>query len=398
MQKHLKYLTLLLIVLPLVFTTGCGSSSSSSQQGTLSVSLTDGPAAGFDAVNITVSKVRVHQSASASENDSGWSDITLDPPKKINLLDLTNGVLDSLGQTSLPAGHYTQLRLVLSLNTGTTIANSVITSGTSTEIPLFTPSAVQSGIKLINEFDVAPGQRVDLVLDFDALKSVVARGNGSFALMPVIRVTPMVLTGIDGFVDPALLSDNVLVSAEMNGTVARSTPPDPNTGEFFLASLATGSYDLVITANGHATAVLTGVPVSDVTSTAVVTMVSTSTEPISLPTSTMHSLSGTVTLSPADPTIGAYIDSKQTFTTGTTVTIKSTAADLLSGAYELSLPAGAPVLGEYGSGILPIVFNEQPDVAGKYAAEASATGYQAHSEDVDISIADVIQNFTLTPP
>src|SRR5512135_417952 len=105
---------------------GCSSgSSTSAEPGTLAVSLTDAPASGFDAVNVTVSKVRVHQSASASENDAGWSDITLSPARKINLLNLSNGALDSLGQTSLPAGHYTQLRLVLSANTGTTLSNSV---------------------------------------------------------------------------------------------------------------------------------------------------------------------------------------------------------------------------------------------------------------------------------
>jgi hypothetical protein len=142
----------------------------------LKVSLTDAPSGGFDEVNVTVSKVRVHQSASASENDAGWTDITLSPARKINLLNLTNGALEELGETPLAAGHYTQLRLVLVPNSGVPFANSVVLSGTTTEIALDTPSGVQSGIKLINQFDVAAGQRVDLVLDFDASKSVVKAG------------------------------------------------------------------------------------------------------------------------------------------------------------------------------------------------------------------------------
>ena len=206
MQKHKKNFALWFAVLFVIFAAGCGGGNSSgssqgtSQQGTLSVSLTDATASGFDHVYVTVSKVRVHQSASAAENDAGWSDITLNPARKIDLLSLTNGVLEELGQTSLPAGHYTQLRLVLSANTGAVPANSVVLSGDTKEIPLDTPSAVQSGIKLINEFDVAPGQRVDLVLDFDALKSIVRRGNGTYGLKPVIRVLPTVLTGIGGFI------------------------------------------------------------------------------------------------------------------------------------------------------------------------------------------------------
>ncbi len=68
-------------------------------------------------------------------------------------------------------------------------------------MPLDTPSAVQSGIKLIHQFTVGSGQRVDLLLDFDACKSIVKTGNGKYKLKPVIKVIPIVLNGIEGFVD-----------------------------------------------------------------------------------------------------------------------------------------------------------------------------------------------------
>lgn len=379
------------VVLFLFGGTGCNSSGSST--GTLGVWLTDAPAGGYDAVNVTVSRVRVHQSASASEGDEGWSEVTLEPARKINLLNLTNGVLEDLGQTSLPAGHYTQLRLVLSANTGTAVNNSVVLSGTTTEIPLVTPSAVQSGIKLINEFDVAAGQHVDLVLDFDALKSVVKRGNGTYELKPVVNVIPFVLNGIGGFVDPSFSGGNVAVSAQVNGAVVRSTTPDGQSGEFFLARLSPGNYDVVITADSRSTAVIAGVPISSSTSTA---QVSTSAEPITLPTSTVRSISGTVTLNPASPTEVAVVTAKQTFENGTTVTVKSQAAD---GAYTLTLPIAAPLLGSYGTGTLPILLSSQATAtaAGKYAVEASATGYQTQSVSVDITAVDAIQDFLLTP-
>lgn len=392
MQKNKGHVAWLVMALLLFVMYGCSSNSESPQSGTLRVSMTDAAAGGFDAVNVTVSKVRVHQSSSANENDDGWSEITLSPARKINLLNLTNGVLEDLGQTSLPAGHYTQLRLVLSANTGT-LANSVVLSGTTAEIPLVTPSAVQSGIKLINEFDVAAGQRVDLVLDFDALKSIVLRGNGTYALKPVIRVVPTVLTGIEGFVATSLTGSNVLVSA-VSGTLTHSTVPNAQTGEFFLAHLEAGNYDVVITADGHAMAVITGVPVSSATSTALVTTVSTSAVPISLPTSTMQNLSGTVTLNPPDSTVTAFLAAKQAITSGLTVTVKTQPVD---GAYTMSLPAGAPLLGQYGSGSLPISFSEQTASAGKYTAEASAAGYQTQSASVDVSAGDVIQDFLLAP-
>ncbi|MFZ2814850.1 MAG: DUF4382 domain-containing protein, partial [Rhodoferax sp.] len=226
---------------------GCGGGDGdggSSTSGTLGVSLTDAPACGFDEVNVTVTKVRVHQSSSAGENDGGWTDITLSPAKKINLLDLNNGVLMPLGETPLAAGHYSQLRLVLDPNTSNGLVNSVVPTG-GVETALVTPSAVQSGIKLVNEFDVASGQRVDLLMDFDACKSIVKRGNGVYALKPVIRVVPFVLNGINGFVDTTMLSSGVMVTAQQNGVIVQTTAPNTTTGEFFLARLPAGSYDVV---------------------------------------------------------------------------------------------------------------------------------------------------------
>src|SRR6188474_598591 len=122
--------------------------------GAVSVSLTDAPACGFDAVYVTVSKVRIHQSDSASDTAAGWTEITLNPPRKINLLDLNdptqpNLALEHLGETPLPAGHYTQLRLLLVSNRNNPnppFANSVVLSGTTTELPLDTPSGIQTGI------------------------------------------------------------------------------------------------------------------------------------------------------------------------------------------------------------------------------------------------------------
>jgi hypothetical protein len=57
-------------------------------------------------------------------------------------------------------------------------ANSVVLSAQpNNEIALETPSAVQSGIKLIHQFTVDSGQRVDLLPDFDACKSIAQTGN-----------------------------------------------------------------------------------------------------------------------------------------------------------------------------------------------------------------------------
>ncbi|KQV79150.1 hypothetical protein ASD15_21070 [Massilia sp. Root351] len=367
--------------------------------GTLGVSLTDAPACGFDAVNVTVSKVRVHQSATAGDTDSGWSEIVLSPARKINLLNLANGTLDALGQTSLAAGRYTQLRLVLDANTGSGLANSVVPSGGTAVVSLETPSAVQSGIKLTSEFDVAAGQRVDLVLDFDACKSVVTRGNGKYALKPVVKVVPTALNGISGYVATSLLGSRVMVSAQQNGAIVSATVPNPATGEFALTRLPLGNYDVVVTADSRAAAVIGAVPV---TSTSAMVPVSQAATPIGLPASLTGSIAGTVTLAPASATEAAYVAAKQTFAAGPVVTIKYQGADLASGAYTLAgLPLAAPLYAPY-SATLPLTFASAATVlpgVGKYQVDATAAGYARQSAaSVDITAANQAGvNFTLAP-
>src|SRR5262245_1970077 len=395
------------------FLAACGSSGDggSSAPGSVSVSLTDAPACGYDEVNVTVSRVRVHQSSSADDKAAGWTDITLDPPRKINLLDFNDPTkpihVEPLGLAPLEPGHYTQLRLVLvanSNNPNQPLANSVVLSGTNTEIPLDTPSGVQSGIKLIHQFTVNSGQRVDLLLDFDACKSIVQTGNGKYKLKPVIKVIPFVLNGINGFVDKTLT--NVRVSAQQSGNIVRETGMNAQTGEFFLAHLDPGNYDVVMTADNHATVVISGVPVSSTTS---ITTISTSGTPFTLPASATQNINGTVTLNPADDDATVIVAAKQTLNPGPTVTVKSQVAALISGnpvgdySYALTLPTAAPSLAAFGA--LPITpsASAQSAVAKMYTVQGSATTDTTvyTTQTPAPSVADITavptKNFTLTP-
>jgi hypothetical protein len=404
---HLRNLALAASALAAATLAACGGGGSSGTTavtpapvatlGTVTFGITDAPACGFDAVNITVNKLRIHQSAAAGETDAGWTDVTLNPARKINLLNLTNGVLESLGQTDLTPGHYAQLRLVLDANAGTGLANSVVETGSTTQLSLDTPSAVQSGIKLVGEFDVVAGQKTDLVLDFDACKSVVPRGKNGYALKPVVKFVPSVANGITGFVAPTLTG--VTVSAQQNGKIVSATTPT-STGAFSLSRLPTGNYDVVITADGRATAVITAVPVASTTATVAL---STQAAPITPAASTATgTVAGTVTLTPASTTEAAYVAAKQTFGSGPTVTVKYKGADITTGAYTLAgLPVSAPLVAAY-SATLPLVFSAQTTVtvgaAAKYTIEAAATGYAAKSGAADVTAAATTTvNFTLTP-
>ncbi len=187
---------------------GCGgSSSSSSTSGTLHVSLTDAASPDYQAVYVTVGRVEIKASTDTGEN--GWQSFDL-VNKTINLLDLTGGILESLGTRDLAAGDYNQIRLILAPTPDTQIningtahpfAQYVVdlTGGTHA---LKVPSGFQSGIKLVKRFTVEAAGLVELILDFDATKSVVKAGNsGKWLLKPVIRVIDtLTLAGIGGSV------------------------------------------------------------------------------------------------------------------------------------------------------------------------------------------------------
>ncbi|MFX1764352.1 DUF4382 domain-containing protein [Paraburkholderia sp. A1RI-2L] len=367
---------------------GCGGgggsdSGSTAQTGTLKVAMTDAPSCGFDHVFVTVSQVRVNASANAGDNDAGWSTITLATPEKIDLLSLTNGALADLGQTALPAGQYQQVRLVLVPNTGNTLSNSVVPTG-GAEQPLATPSATQSGYKIITPFTVQPNTLVDLILDFNACKSIVQKGNGGYQMKPVVTATPTVVSGsISGYVAQA--EAGATVYAEQNGKVVKGTIAD-STGKFVLSPLVQsstqGNYDVVIVENDFASGIVRSVPVvvnAD-------TPVSTSAAPITLPASPMGSVSGNATSSAQ-----ALVRALQVIG-GSPYEISAINANADTGNYALSLPTGAPFAGTY-SNALPISLTAASTVAGQYTIEADAESGAVQSANVNAATNPTGVNF-----
>jgi len=353
------------------------------------VALTDAPACGFDAVNVTVDRVRIHQSSTANDNDSGWTDIAVNPARKIDLLSLQNGVLVDLGQTTLTAGNYTQIRLVLVSNSRTAMANSVTpTNGAETEMQ--TPSATQSGLKLINAFTIEPNKTTALVLDFDACKSIVRRGNGTFGLKPVIHVIPMSLTAIVGYVQTGL--SGLTVTAQKNGVILKATQAD-SMGKFVLAPLdpSKSPYDVVFSGPTLTTSVLASVPVvAEQTTT-----LNTSVEPVSIPASMYGMVNGNV--GPAGARDTAAVRALQMVGSGPTVEVAHDNVDASNGNYSLQLPTEAARLLNFTNPLVtPLNFVAQGG-AGKYKLEASATAYLTQlSGEITVNTGIVVgPNFTL---
>jgi hypothetical protein len=346
----------------------CGGGGGAADSGTLQLSLTDAPACGYDQVNVTIQKVRVHQSTTAGDSDAGWSEIVLSPAKRVNLLNLSNGVLEMLGQTPLPTGKYQQMRLVLAADDNVNpLANSVVPNGAS-EVPLTTPSGQQSGVKMNIDIDIAANKMADFVLDFDTCKSVERTGaSAKYQLKPVVRVTPHYVSGVAGYVDTSLSGALTGVSVQQGGVVVKSTVPD-STGKFLLLPVAPGTYDLVVTAPGHATAVVTGVVVA----TDTVTTLNGSTSGLNPPASATGTAAGNVTTgaSPIDATVAAT----QALTVGDKIEVSDGAADPTTGAYAYALPTAAPVVAAYVVAPGTLSFAADSAVAGKYGLAASSAG------------------------
>jgi hypothetical protein len=203
--KFCAWMVASLFVFMLAACSGGGSGSSATGDdasdggigtGTLSLMLTDASTEDFEAVYVTIDKVQVH----VVEGEIGsWEDVVdLVPDKTFNLIELADGVLAELGSGALSAGDYTQMRLIIGLVPDDSLnihfeehefANYVLIEGSPDQEELKVPSGVQTGIKLVHPFTIVVEGLTELLLDFDAQKSVhVAGKSGKYILKPTIKV------------------------------------------------------------------------------------------------------------------------------------------------------------------------------------------------------------------
>ncbi len=249
-MKFLKYLTFI-IASSLIFF-GCDQSSDT-DFGTLRVLLTDAPG-NYDAVYVDVQEVRIHKSSDAEDGDSGWITINTEP-MVVDLLELTNGRYEILGEEELEPGRYNQLRLILGDQ------NEVVIDGQSHA--LTTPSGQQSGLKLQIDADIEGGQIYTLLLDFDASRSIVQAGaSGNILLKPVIRTAWLEQTGtISGSIEPSTSLPWVYAIAGAD-TVAGTRAAE--NGDFQIIGLASGTYQVSVipSEDGYTPVVLSDVEVN----------------------------------------------------------------------------------------------------------------------------------------
>lgn len=240
-MKILKHFILAFLIL---FTFSCNNSDDSrnSSSPKLSIKLVD-DAGDYEHVYVEVLDVMVkYNNDGFNENDdeNGWQSIGIISPGVYDLLELTGGVsLQLVDNEEIEEGTIKQIRLILGDD------NSVVLEGEAEPRPLNTPSAQQSGLKIMVDQEVVNGFNYDFILDFDVDESIVMAGNsGNINLKPVLRASLEVNSGnIIGNVLPTGIAVEIEAT---NGTVTASTFTDVS-GNFEIVGLPAGFYTVTIT-------------------------------------------------------------------------------------------------------------------------------------------------------
>lgn len=259
----------------LVLTLGFGCSNSevlNGNYGKLTVKLTDAPMpySQFMEANITVDKIEIGNSLSP---DSFI--VLVNEPMTYNMLELINGITETMANADIPEGDYDTLRLYISMtemimNNGNTYNYNMNDEGYSGN------GMMQNGMMLNNEnksidiplehmLSVYDGSHDEFLLDIDIdnsfmLEDVSFENNGAdmmmnmsgFTFNPNMRFVNMVNSGT--FEGTVHFNDNNLANATLSlmheGNRYITTHTDQN-GRYSFIGVPEGSYTMVVEIEGY---------------------------------------------------------------------------------------------------------------------------------------------------
>lgn len=226
----MKKINFILSILMVGFIMNSCSNDNTKSSYPVAIKMTDAPGP-YDAVYVDLIGVEI--------TGSGGETVTLNTKKGVyNLLDLSNGVSALIATDTLETSKVEQIRLILGTN------NTVKVNGIT--YPLSTPSADQSGLKLQVHQTLQQGILYSILLDFDANKSIVNTGSGTYKLKPVIRTIEAAISGsIKGKISPVGKASITAVSTT-DANLTYSTNVNEQ-GSFMVMGLPPGTYNVTIT-------------------------------------------------------------------------------------------------------------------------------------------------------
>ncbi len=238
-----------LTIMALLLVVNCDSGNSNkSETARVQLKLVDEPG-DYEEVNIEIIDIQYQ-----SEEEKSWESFTpnVGYPINVDITELIAGNSLLLTDEVVQVGVLKQVRLVLSDN------NTLKIEGEDELIPLDTPSAEQSGLKLNLYEELEAGFVYTFVLDWSVQKSIVKAGNsGKYILKPVIKVNAEVSSGsIDGKVVENIeeaetaIANQVVEVYTTDDILVKDTLTDDK-GNFTVQGLEAGNYILKITREGY---------------------------------------------------------------------------------------------------------------------------------------------------
>jgi hypothetical protein len=177
-------LTLLLALAPL----GCSDEAATETDATAEIRVSattvptsgapsptsEDPAAAFTSVSVSVSRMYLVPEGNTGEH----VDLMTGGPATLDLMHLDADAPRILSEVSVPAGRYSQLRIVVD-KADVTLAGGLTFDGGETTRTLVVPSGEQTGIKvnILGPIEADPGSWTSLLVDFDASRNFVIQGN-----------------------------------------------------------------------------------------------------------------------------------------------------------------------------------------------------------------------------
>jgi len=246
-----KYFFIVIAIMAMIGLQSCNNddeTTNTNNTSSIQLRLVDAPGDYLE-VNVIITDIRYNP----SEGDEGWVSFgePADYPIEVDLTELIAGNDLLLADEVIPSGDLKQIRLVLGEGNTLVIEDD---NGESYTVPLNTPSAQQSGLKLHLDDYLDPGFSYVYILDWDVNESIVEAGNsGNYNLHPVINLIAEVNSGsIAGVVMDELspIQDAVVKVFTENNEYLNSTITN-ELGEFLINGLAEGEYILKIEESGY---------------------------------------------------------------------------------------------------------------------------------------------------
>jgi hypothetical protein len=169
-------------------------------QGTVNIAITDAPVDFATHVFVEFAGIELTpQSGAPTVYD-------INPDRSIDLLSLQDGAVITLLQNqAVPAGNYTRVRFLVNATSGNN-TNSYVDLATGGRFPLVIPAGSETGLTINRNFSVSDKGRIDLTVDFDLRKSIIA-GAMTYTFKPLLRTVDNTQVGtISGTVGSNLVS------------------------------------------------------------------------------------------------------------------------------------------------------------------------------------------------